>query len=118
MTDQTQPQDQARIGFEVAMLKLNPNWRTEIDPGVVNVYRHFYQSALHDVTFLVQASHQQMIANLQAVHHTVIVAGREEEIAAAQAAAAEAAEKPAKAKAVKAKTAAKPAAKAAPKRKR
>ena len=98
-----------QIGFEKALLMMNPNWRAEFTETQVNQFRHYYHQGVQDMHLLNQLAHQNAQQNYQAVINTVIVTGNEQKIAELQAEQAAAA-KPAKGKrATKAK--AKPAVK-------
>lgn len=128
VTAEQQPQQQTiQIGFEKALTMMNPEWRTALSPEMVNQFRHFYHRGVQDISFLIQMSNTNMQQNLDAVMHTVIVTGNEEQIAQLQknaqeaaAAAEEATKKPRrtakahKAPAAKPKAAARTATKAAP----
>lgn len=77
-------QETVQIGFEKALTMMNPNWRATVAPEVVNQYRHFYNQGVQHIGFLIQMSNQNMQQNLDAVMHTVIVTGNEEQIARMQ----------------------------------
>lgn len=92
-----------QIGFEKALIMMNPEWRKEVAPELVNQFRHFYHRGHQDISFLIQMSNQNMQQNLEAVMNTVIVTGNEEKIAQMQKDALDAAEaKPKKARGTKA----------------
>jgi hypothetical protein len=91
-----------QVGFEKALVMMNPDWRAEFTETQVNQFRHYYHQGVQDMHLLNQLAHQNAQQNYQAVVNTIIVTGNEQKIAElqsaqAQAAAAEA-EQPAKAK--------------------
>lgn len=81
---EVQTEQTVQIGFEKALVMMNPNWRTELTLDQVNLFRHFYHRGVQDIGFLITMSNQNMQQNLDAVMHTVIVTGNEEQIAELQ----------------------------------
>jgi hypothetical protein len=81
--EQTQEQT-IQIGFEKALVMMNPDWRNALSVDQVNQFRHFYHQGVQHVSFLIQMSAQNMQQNLDAVMQTVIVTGNEEKIAQMQ----------------------------------
>lgn len=73
------------VGFEKALVMLNPEWRTAMSEDEVNRARHFYHQGIQDVYLVARIGEQQLAQNFQAIMGT-LVAGSEAKIAEQQAA--------------------------------
>ena len=82
--EQPTQEQTVQIGFEKALVMMNPDWRNALSMDQVNQFRHFYHRGVQDISFLIQMSNQNMQQNLDAVMNTVIVTGNEEQIAKMQ----------------------------------
>lgn len=81
---QDQAQQTVQVGFEKALMTMNPKWRTEFTPELVNLFRHYYHQGIQDMNTLANLNHQNAQQNFQAVLNTVVVTGNEERIAEMQ----------------------------------
>ncbi len=86
MTEQVQQQE-IRVGFEKALTMSNPDWRNAFSKDQVNQFRHFYHQGVQDTNLVVELNHANYKQNVNSIMGTILMTGREEEIAAAQAAA-------------------------------
>lgn len=84
-TQQAAPEQQTvQVGFEKALMMMNPEWRTAFTPEQVNSFRHFYHQGIQDINLLNNINFQNAQQNFQAVLQTAIVTGNEEQIAELQ----------------------------------
>lgn len=86
-----QEQQTVQVGFEKALVTMNPEWRTAFTTEQVNQFRHYYHQGIQDINLLNNINFQNAQQNFQAVLNTVIVTGNEDQIAELQRQAADAA---------------------------
>jgi hypothetical protein len=73
------------VGFEKALVMIDPEWRTNLTEAEINRARHFYHQGIQDVYLVVRVGEQRLAQNFQAILGT-LVAGSEESIATQRAA--------------------------------
>jgi len=77
----TDTQHTIQVGFEKALIQMNPEWRTAFSKEQVNQFRAFYHAGIQDMHLLNNLNFQNAQQNFQAVLQTVVVTGNEEEVA-------------------------------------
>lgn len=81
---QDQQQDHVQVGFGKALMMFDPEWRTNLSPEQVNAFRHFYNQGHQDTVLLLNIAEQEWMQRLrssvQAVQHTIVTLGNEEQI--------------------------------------